>query len=107
MNVLFICSRNRKRSPTAEAIFSDFPGVEVSSAGTSVDAENAVSADQIDWADVIFVMEQVHGRRLQERFATVLERKKLVVLRIPDNYESMDKELIELLRRRVAPFLSK
>ena len=33
MNVLFVCSENRLRSPTAEAIFSEHPGVRARSAG--------------------------------------------------------------------------
>jgi predicted protein tyrosine phosphatase len=32
-HVLFICSRNQLRSPTAEHVFSSWPGIEVASAG--------------------------------------------------------------------------
>jgi len=34
-NLLFLCSRNRLRSPTAEPVFADRPGVETASAGLS------------------------------------------------------------------------
>lgn len=37
--VLFICSRNRLRSPSAERLFADWPGVETDSAGLAADAE--------------------------------------------------------------------
>jgi len=102
MNVLFVCSRNRMRSPTAEAIFSDLPDVAVMSAGTAPDAETVVSADMIEWADVVFVMEQVHRKRLNERFGPLLRSKRVVVLGIPDRYPYMDPELIRILRSKVA-----
>ena len=61
MKLLFVCSRNRRRSPTAEIAFSGLPDIEVMSAGTAVDAENPVSAELIDWADIVFVMEMAHA----------------------------------------------
>ena len=74
MNLLFVCSRNRLRSPTAEAIFSGMDGYEVLSAGTSPDAETVVSGDLVEWADTIFVMEGVHRRRLMRLFGRVCGR---------------------------------
>jgi len=86
MRVLFVCSRNRLRSPTAEAVFSTLPNVEVYSAGTNPDADNPISSDQIQWADIIFVMEQTHRKKLNNRFQSLLTDKKVVVLGIPDDY---------------------
>jgi predicted protein tyrosine phosphatase len=105
MHALFVCSRNRLRSPTAEAVFSNRRNVEILSAGTAPDAENPVSAEDVDWADIIFVMEAVHRRRLQKRFGKLLEGKKLIVLGIPDKYQYMDKNLVILLLKKVTPFL--
>jgi predicted protein tyrosine phosphatase len=101
MKLLFVCSRNRRRSPTAEAIFSSLEGVESLSAGTSPDAETPISADLIEWADVIFAMENVHRRRLQKSFGKILKAKKITVLGIADEYEYMDPELIRILRAKV------
>ncbi len=42
-NVLFVCSQNRLRIPTAEQLFADWPGVETASAGLKPDAETPVS----------------------------------------------------------------
>ena len=64
-----MCSRNRLRSPTAEAVFSQREGLDVLSAGTAVDAETPLSAELLDWADVIFAMEGVHRRRMEQRFS--------------------------------------
>jgi predicted protein tyrosine phosphatase len=39
MKLLFICSKNKLRSPTAEVVFSQYEGLEVESAGLDRDAE--------------------------------------------------------------------
>ena len=106
MNLLFVCSRNRRRSATAEAIFSAHDTHNALSAGTSPDAETLVSADLIEWADVIFIMERVHGRKLNERFPQLMRGKKAVVLGIPDKYELMDPQLIKLLNTKVSRHLA-
>jgi predicted protein tyrosine phosphatase len=105
MNLLFICSRNRRRSPTAESVFSTYKGVDALSAGTSADAENPVSADLIEWADLVFAMESSHRRRLQQRFGSLLRGKQVIVLGIPDDYEYMDAGLVQSLQERVVPHL--
>jgi len=75
------------------------------SAGTSQDADNPISIDLIEWADVIFAMEPVHRKRLNERFGQALRNKKIVVLGIPDEYAFMDPRLVELLERKVEKHL--
>jgi predicted protein tyrosine phosphatase len=102
MKVLFICSRNRRRSPTAEALFGSLPGVEALSAGTSPDAETPVSSDLIDWADLIFAMESVHRRRLLDRFGALLKDKKITILGIPDSFEYMDSQLVKILEEKLS-----
>jgi predicted protein tyrosine phosphatase len=105
MKVLFICAMNRMRSPTAEAVFAEYPNVETSSAGTRSDADNPVSADQIEWADVVVAMEEMHRRKLRAMFPGLFKTKKIVVLGIPDEYGYMNSELIDLLRQRAPRFL--
>lgn len=103
--LLFLCSRNRLRSPTAEQIFADWPGVETASAGVSPDAENPVTPELLEWADLIFVMERVHRNKLAAKFGTHLRKARIVCLDIPDEYEFMDPALIKLLEARVARHL--
>jgi predicted protein tyrosine phosphatase len=103
--LLFLCSKNRWRSPTAEAIFGEYPGVEVDSAGLSPDAEVRLSDEQVEWADVVIVMEEEHRERLNRRYHHVLGGKRIAVLGIPDAYEYMDEDLITLLKKRCAPYL--
>lgn len=103
--LLFICSQNKLRSPTAEAIFTGRPGLEVDSAGLNHDAEVPLSAEQLEWADLILVMEKAQRSRLNRNFGEFLGGKKVVVLNIPDDFECMDPELIFLLESRCARYL--
>jgi predicted protein tyrosine phosphatase len=103
--ILFVCGKNRRRSPTAEEIFAGMDGIEGSSAGISVEAECPVSADLLQWAGRVFVMEQRQRRYLQAHFASVLKDKKIICLNIPDIYLYMQPELVEMLRKRVLPYL--
>lgn len=103
--VLFICSQNRLRSPTAEQVFAQHPGIECTSAGTNIDADNPLTAETVQWAEIIFVMEQVHRRKLSSRFGRYLHNKRVICLDIPDNYEFMDPRLIAILKTRVPAFL--
>ena len=105
LRVLFICSRNRKRSPTAEQIFSGLDGVETASAGLAPDADEVVSAEILEWAEVIVVMEAVHRRRLTRRYAPHIRHAKIVCLDIPDRYEFKEAELIQRLEACVPMLL--
>jgi predicted protein tyrosine phosphatase len=105
VRILFICTQNKLRSPTAEVLFSIYKGLEVSSAGTAPKAETPVSADLIGWADTIFVMENHHREKLRRHYGSLLASKRLVVLRIPDEYTFMQPELVTLLKTKVLPHL--
>jgi predicted protein tyrosine phosphatase len=102
--VLFICSQNRLRSPTAERVFSDRPGFEVASAGLNSEVETPVSPELLEWADVIFVMERSHRNKLSKKFRAHLKTKRVICLDIPDEFEYMDPALIALLEAKVGPF---
>jgi predicted protein tyrosine phosphatase len=104
-NILFVCGRNKRRSPTAEEIFSAHPGIETASAGTSPDAETPLTPDLIAWADVIFVMESAHKRKLSTQFGALLKNKRVVCLNIPDKFAYRDDGLVRLLTAKVTPLL--
>ncbi len=105
INLLFICSQNKLRSPTAEAVFAKWPGIETDSAGTNNDAETTLTPEQIAWADIIFVMEKTHRKKLSQQFQKYLNSKRVVCLDIPDDYIYMQPELVELLEAKVGRFL--
>ena len=106
MNILFVCSRNIWRSPTAEMIYKGKQDLNIKSAGTSPSAKVKVSAKSILWADIIFVMEKKHKQRLASKFPNEMVNKTLVILEIEDEYTFMDKELIEMIKLSVDPYLS-
>ncbi|MBD2090060.1 phosphotyrosine protein phosphatase [Microcoleus sp. FACHB-1515] len=105
MKVLFICSRNRLRSPTAEAIFSAYEGLEVESAGLDRDAEMPLESEAIERADIIFVMEKSHRKKLMQQFQPWLKSKRVICLDIPDEYDYMEPALIDRLKKKVLPLL--
>jgi predicted protein tyrosine phosphatase len=103
--ILFICGKNRLRSPTAEQVFATWPGVETDSAGINHDADVPVSAEQLAWADLVFVMESTHQTKLRQRFRGDLRAARVICLGIPDDYGFMDPALVERLLERVSPYL--
>lgn len=104
-NVLFVCSQNRLRSPTAEQVFSQREDIEVLSAGLDAACGNPVTSELVEWADIIFVMEQAHRSKLSRRFRASLKSARVICLGIPDDYEFMDPELVHILEVRVPRFL--
>lgn len=97
MNLLFVCSENRLRSPTGEEVFSAYDGMNAIGAGTNSDANTPLSGDLIEWADIVFVMERSHRNKVSKKFRSLLKGKKLVCLDIPDDYNRMDPVLVRLL----------
>jgi predicted protein tyrosine phosphatase len=104
-HILFVCGRNRLRSPTAEAVFAGRDGFEVASAGVSSDADTPVDAEMLAWADVVFVMEKAHRAKLNARFRAALRNTRVVCLDIPDKFAFMDPELVRLLEAKVGKLL--
>jgi predicted protein tyrosine phosphatase len=105
VNVLFVCSKNQWRSPTAESIWRGHPKLNVRSGGTSPNARHHVSEDDIRWSHIILVMEEKHKSRLKAEYTRVLDFKPIHVLDIPDEYKYMDAELIVQLKLTVPSIL--
>lgn len=105
IQVLFVCSKNQWRSPTAEKIFARHAHLQTRSAGTAASARHQINVADVQWADVIMCMEDKHARRLRAEFPSHLKYKKLHVLGIPDNYRYMDPALIDELEELVPMFL--
>ncbi|MBQ7990330.1 MAG: protein tyrosine phosphatase [Oscillospiraceae bacterium] len=105
MNILFICSQNKRRSLTAEKIFNGVNGHDVRSAGTENNSRIKVTCGLIGWADMIFCLEKKHLRRLKEKYSDELYGKEIIVLNIPDEYGCMDEELQDVLRSCVEEYL--
>jgi len=105
VKVLFVCSQNRLCSPTAEQVFSTWPGIDVSSAGLNNDAENPLTPELVEWADMIFVMEKAHRNKLAKQFKHSLKNARIICLNIPDELEYMAPPLVSILNVKVSKFL--
>lgn len=105
LNILFVCSRNQWRSPTAEKVWRNHPSINVRSASISPQAKRTLNLTDIRWADKLLVMEQKHKNRIVANFAHWVSHKPIYVLDIPDDYRFMDDELVELLTASVAEVL--
>ena len=103
---MFVCSRNRWRSLTAEKIFDGINGIQARSAGTEPNARIRVAAGHLSWADMIFVMEKKHLRRLQDKFSEEIAGKEIICLHIADDYQFMQPELVDILEASVTPYLN-
>ena len=99
--ILFVFSRNRRRSLTAERIFAGIAGWDVRSVGTEEGARIKVTEGHLGWADVIVVMEKRHKERLRQKFPESFDGKTSVCLFIADDYEFMEPALVELLREKM------
>ena len=100
LNILFVCSKNKWRSPTAETIYRHDNRFNVRSAGTSASAKKHISQRDINWADLILVMENKHHKRIINEY-NYLQLPRIIVLDIPDRYQYMASELISILETSV------
>ncbi len=100
--LLFVCSKNKRRSLTAETIFRDHSGYDVKSCGTNTGARVKITAGLIGWADKIIFMEKRHKELASKSFGDSLEKKQIYVLNIKDIYDYMDTKLGDKLKLKMA-----
>ena len=105
--VLFVCTANLQRSPTAEKLFQGWKQIwEAKSAGMMPDSGgNPLTQELIDWADIIIVMEPIHSQYIHANFRGSSDRIR--ILNIADRYFRDDPGLVSELRRKVPPILEK
>ena len=107
MRVLFVCTANRLRSPTAEDLFRDWPGIEAISAGTDSEAPRPLSKERVASADLSFAMERSHRERIRKKYKQRPHDSRIIALHIPDEYERGDPELGALLKAKVTPTITR
>lgn len=100
-----MCSQNKKRSLTAEKIFHNKNGHTARSAGTQANARVKVTAGLLGWADVIFCMEKKHLQKIREKYADIMQDKRVICLYISDDYEYMEEALVDILQAYVSDAL--
>jgi predicted protein tyrosine phosphatase len=107
IRVLFVCHYNRKRSATGERVFGKDPSLDVRSAGTSEEAMVQVNERMLDWADIVFVMDEDQQKFIVRAFPGHPAVARMVTLNIEDRYHFLDPELVAMLRERVTPHLDR
>jgi predicted protein tyrosine phosphatase len=103
--VLFLCRLNRHRSATAERVFCKRPDLEVRSAGTADAALVRVNTRMLEWADLIFTMDEGQRTSLERAFPDHPTLDRLVCLDIPDEFTFLDPTLVRLLEEKVGSAL--
>jgi len=104
--LLFICTANINRSRTAEDLFKNSDKYEAQSAGfmmISGTSGQIVTQELVNWADNIFVMDEVrdgHLRKLKSGFDVT--GKQVEVLDIQDMYDRGNFILVDLLLSKLA-----
>lgn len=96
-HVLFVCGKGRKRSPTAAHLATRWPGITADFAGLSRDADERITPEHLDWADMVFVMQAAQKKRLSSLLGPPRPGVKVASLDIPDVYEFMQPQLVDLL----------
>jgi predicted protein tyrosine phosphatase len=103
--VLFVCRQNRMRSATAERLFCKRSDLEVRSAGTAPDALVRVNGNMLEWAEIIFIMDDDQRQWLEVNFDQHPALTKIVCLDIPDVFTFLQPELVKLLEEKVPQHL--
>lgn len=99
-NILVVCGRNKKRSRTAEYVFKNDSRFSIRSAGLSPKSDRKISENDLNWADLVFVMETRQKAKVLELYRH-LELPTIEVLHIPDDYEFMNEELVQILKDKI------
>lgn len=99
--ILFVCSQSFLRSRTAELLCC-MGGLEARCAGTDKNALYTINDELLMSAQYIFCMERRHLKEISKMAG--FDRRRAVVLNIPDDYPRFDPALVDLLIQRTAPF---
>ena len=103
MNYLFVCTYNINRSVAAAKVFSELLlkydiEANIRDAGISETAKNRITKELINWADKIYVMQNIHKTYIENIVPKA--REKINVLGIEDIYQMNDPNLLLILKRK-------
>ena len=98
MKILFVCNFGEHRSPTAAKMFKEEH--ETKSAGIF---KNTVTEEQIEWADLVVVMEDEQKLEILKRFPGT--KKRTVSLGITDVYGFDDPKLKKIIAEKMKAIL--
>ena len=105
-HILFVCTANVDRSPTAEFLYLGDPRYEVHSAGTAPFATNPLTREMLQWANRVFVMserEDRHRTLIKLRFPDITT--PVIDLDVEDRWRRGDPNLVKRLLKKLKPHL--
>lgn len=109
MNVLFVCTENRVRSPLAAALFHELQGPDgrhpVRAAGTAAYAPQRLTTRVLAWADLVAVMEPAHREVIRARWPR--HARKVVVLDVDERAAVSERGLREALEPKLHALLKR
>src|ERR1700712_953137 len=105
-NILIICGKNKRRSRTAEYIFKNDDRFNIRSAGLSPKSDHKLSENDLNWAGLILVMEKEHRAKIRQLYRH-MQLPVIEILNIADEYEYLDKELIQILNDKINDIIKK
>ncbi|GAA6181470.1 low molecular weight protein tyrosine phosphatase family protein [Shimia sp. NS0008-38b] len=95
------------RSPTAAQMAAEWFDVDVDFAGLSRDADEHLTREHLEWADLVVVMERRQSKQMTSLMGALPKSTRLACLSIPDQFQFMQPELIALLRQKLPAILTK
>ena len=97
---MVVCGKNKKRSRTAEFIFKNDSRFNIRSVGVSPNSIRKITENDLNWSDLVLVMENEHKSKIKELFRKI-NNIKIEVLNIEDEFEFMDEELVIILTEAI------
>ncbi len=104
MKLLFVCTAGQQRSPTAAKLFEGM-GYQTDYAGVHGVGDQALTVKNLEWADLVIVMEEFHRASIKQRFPEYADNHRIHVLNIPDIYYRDDPELVETIKQKMETVL--
>lgn len=99
-NILVVCGKNKRRSRSAEFIFKNDDRINIRSVGVSPNSNRKINEKDLLWANLVLVMEKNHKNKIKSTFS-FLDLPIIENLDIPDIYEYMEEELIDILKDKI------
>ncbi|MFN3199226.1 MAG: phosphotyrosine protein phosphatase [Bradymonadia bacterium] len=97
-HILFVCTMNQWRSPTAEQLWRRSDILATRSGGTSPKARHTVSVPDLIWADIVLVMERKHADRLRASHPRATQYTDIRILGVADEHPFMHPDLVAELK---------
>ncbi len=101
LHILFVCGESKRRSATAEKIFTTDRRMTVRAVGLGETVPRRIRDEDLCWAHLVLAMERKYIVRIRTAFRHLDELPPIMELGIPDKFIFMNPTLIERLREGV------